>query len=794
MRYNTGSGSILEDGMTDERDNQGYTDEGPATDDGDDPGSDAYWISRARHSYEDSKTWFDVSVRRRMEDNMRLFNSQHPRGSRYQDSAYKSRSNLFRPKTRSSVRKLEAATAAAFFATQDALTATAPNPRDKMQRLGADAQAELLNYRLQNQIPWFLTCLGGVQDAAKQGVVISKQVWTYREIEETYEEDVLDSMTNERIGSRRTYDTRVVADHPDIILRPVENILFSPAADWRNPVQTSPFLIDMEPFFVGDITQRAEDGPKGEYDVAWRKLDKTTIRSALKQSYDPVRQAREGHREDRYEDGTTAIQDHDVVWVHHNYMRVDGQEWYYATLGTEIMLSEVVPLEEVTPLKERPYVMGIIAIETHKPYPAGHVELGRPLQEEINDLANLRVDNIRHIISPRYFVKRGTSVDIRSLLRNVAGGVTAMENPKDDVNIRQIADTTSSAFQEQDRLSIEMDDLVGGFSQSSVASNHNITERVGNTQMLGESANQLTEMAIRTLSETWVEPVLQQINDLERALESDEVVLAIIGQRMNLSPEVVFRMLDLPVRVTVNVGFGATNPQKRLQKVVMAFGALAQINPKWIERADQGEVTTEILGAVGFKSAERFFPDLASGAEQEDPRITQLQQEVEELQQALQADQPKYDAMKEIKQMEIQSREGSEQRKMAQEQQKEMTAQELAHLIEQHKWQGMMLDHQISKEQNQFRKQELMQQRRALNHTIAMDERQFQLAQQKQEYEISVGAEETPQSMNTEATSVSKPDTKPEGGRIASSPKVKGDDKTGVIARDNYGKTPFREG
>ena len=67
---------------------------------------------------------------------------------------------------------MEAAAAAAFFATQDALNTTPPNPRDKQQRAGADAMSELLNYRLQNQIPWFLTCIGALQDAAKQGVVI----------------------------------------------------------------------------------------------------------------------------------------------------------------------------------------------------------------------------------------------------------------------------------------------------------------------------------------------------------------------------------------------------------------------------------------------------------------------------------------------------------------------------------------------------------------------------------------------------------------------------------------------
>lgn len=804
------SEDMLEDPTRDQSTEKGYTNEGSAIDtSADDPANDSFWIKRARESYEASQDWFDVSVRRKTEDHMRLFNSDHPRGSRYHDEAYRKRSRLFRPKTRSAIRKTEAAAVAAFFATQDALTCQPPNARDRMQRAGADAMAELLNYRLQNDIPWYLTCIGAIQDAAKQGVVISKQSWNYREVTDVYDEEITDAMTNESMGSRRTFERRVVADHPDIQLRPIENVRFAPAADWRNPIQTSPYLIDMEPFFVGDILERAHDGPQGDYDVAWRKLDIETIRSTVKQSYDPIRQAREGHREDRYEDQHSAIQEHDAVWVHHNYMRVDGQEWYFATLGTSVMLTDPVPLEETTPLKNRPYTMGFIALETHKPYPAGLVELMRPIQEEINDITNLRIDNIRHVISPRYFVKRGTSVDVRSLLRNVAGGVTAMEDPQNDVQIRQIQDTTSSSFQEQDRLSVEVDELAGTSSQSSIAANHNINERVGNTQMMKEDANQLTEMNIRTFAETWVEPTLQQVMELERSLESDEVVLAIVGQRSNMAPEMVFRMMDMPVRVTVNVGFGATNPQRRLQKVAMAFQTLAQINPEWVAGADQAEVTMEVLGAVGYKNAERFFPQIAAGDNvKEDPQVAQLRQENEKLKGMLQQEEGKYRAQMGGKQMDVQGRLQMKEMELAYQRERDTRADQLKFTIEQNKWKGMLLDHDIKQEQNSFRRQELIEQRRALNHTIAMDERQYQIALRDQQYNMGQPVQSSPDIGNTGPTPAkgapSPEEVKPAKGpsmdnpaggkRIASTPKLSGEDKAGVVARGDYGVIPFKEG
>lgn len=803
------SEAVLEDPIRNRTEEQGYTNEGSAVEDlTEDSREDAFWIKRARESYISSQTWFDTSIRRKTEDHMRLFNSDHPRGSRYQDEAYRKRSRLFRPKTRSAVRKTEAAGVAAFFATQDALTCQPPNSRDRMQRAGADAMAELLNYRLQNDIPWYVTCIGALQDAAKQGVVISKQHWVYREVQDVYEEETTDAMTGAK-SSRKTFERRVIADHPDIVLRPIENVRFSPAADWRNPLQTSPYLIDMEPFYVGDIITRAKEGSLGEYDVAWRDLDIGTIRSALKQSYDPIRQAREGHREDRYEDGHSAIQEHDAVWVHHNYMRIDGQDWYWDTLGTEIMLSEPVPLNEVTPLNERPYTMGFIGLETHKPYPAGLVELMRPIQEEINDITNLRIDNIRHVISPRYFIKRGTSVDVRSLLRNIAGGVTAMEDPQADVNIRQIQDTTASSFQEQDRLGVEVDELAGTSSQSSIAGNSAINERVGNTQMMKEESNQLTEMNIRTFSETWVETTLQQVMELERALESDEVVMAIVGQRANMAPEMVFRMMEMPVRVTVNVGFGATNPQRRLQKVSMAFQTLAQINPEWVAGADQGEVTTEVMGAVGYKNAERFFPQIAGEGEgEEDPQVAQLKQENQKLKQALEGEEGKHSANLKGKQMDSQVKIQIEDKRLAYQKERDQAADQLKFTIEQNKWKGKLLDVEIDREKNTFSRQELIEQKRALNHTIAMDERQFQMAKQEQAFNMGQANDSAPDIGNTGPTPAkgapSPSDVKPKaavntdnpvgGKRIASTPKLAGEDKAGVVARGDYGTVPFKEG
>ena len=80
------------------------------------------WLKVARESFEASSSYFDSNHRKAIEKNIALFQSRHPDGSKYNSAAYKHRSRLFRPKTKSVVRKNEAAAAAAFFSNVDVVS------------------------------------------------------------------------------------------------------------------------------------------------------------------------------------------------------------------------------------------------------------------------------------------------------------------------------------------------------------------------------------------------------------------------------------------------------------------------------------------------------------------------------------------------------------------------------------------------------------------------------------------------------------------------------------------------
>ena len=107
---------------------------------------DIDWLKLAKESYLSSTSYLDNNFRKKIEDNIRHFQSKHHAASKYNKPAYKLRSRIFRPKTRAYVRSNEAAAVAAFFANKDAASIEAQNPDDAIQVASADVTKELLKF------------------------------------------------------------------------------------------------------------------------------------------------------------------------------------------------------------------------------------------------------------------------------------------------------------------------------------------------------------------------------------------------------------------------------------------------------------------------------------------------------------------------------------------------------------------------------------------------------------------------------------------------------------------------
>lgn len=603
---------------------------------------DTYFLDISRKAYRESDDWFNSSMRRELEDAQHNFNSEHPSWSKYHTEAFAKRSRLYRPKTRTAVRNIEAKASIAAFATADVVHCAAANEKDEAQVLGAKIHNSIVNTRLNSPlgeggIDWFMVFTGGVQLATKDGTVISKQTWKYKEIEYTEETTYRDLRSGDTFTTR-SKKKKVIEDRPEIKLCAIENFRFSPASNWMDVIGTSPFLIYEEAVYIGEIKDlmKEPDEPGG---VKYYQYDDGILRAAINKDWDSIRSAREGNvRQDRFEDASP-IPDFQLVWRREYIMKINGEDWVWWTLGGELMLTEPIPLEEIY-IQGRPFVMGHVNIEALKVLPAGIPKLMEGLQTEGNDIANLRIDNIRQAILRRNIVKRNAGVDIRALTRGVPGA-SIMTNDMNAIKTESPEDVTKSSYEEQDRLNIDMDDLTGAMNKGTVGSARNLGDTVGGLEISANESGGLTDFMIRTIVETWAEPALRQIVKLESVYEQDEKILKVAAQQAGVDTVSAYRALKEDITVKINIGFGATSPAKRIQKITLATNTvvslLSELAPHVLQQMDFNEFINDIYGAVGM-DATRYFPAMKDD-HQEDPRIQQLQQELQKMQQVIQTKQ-----------------------------------------------------------------------------------------------------------------------------------------------------------
>ena len=625
------------------------------------------WLRRADNAYQASTTYMDSNYRKAWEDSIRAFHSQFPSDSKYSQPAYEKRSRLYRPKTRTIIRKNESAAAAAFFSNMDTVSIGAEDQANKNQLVNAELMKVLLQYRLTKSIPWYLTVLGGIQDAQTMGVVCAHIHWRYEEAlpgEEMAEgpeaeaaelpaggDDAdpenpqqgplpagaftmgqqAEASAPQSNGARRK-GAAVLIDKPCVDLVPIENIRIDPAAPWTNPIHGSPYVIHLMPMYVHDVKAKMEAGE-------WRTLSDGMINRATGVQ-DTTRAARQKDRGDPATADTRGVDDYDTVWVQRHIHKHKGQDIEFYTLGTLAMLTDPAPLKKSVLHGKRPYEMGCCIIETHRIMPSGVYQLGKGLQDEANEVVNQRLDNVKFSLNKKWFAKRGRDVDIAGLVRNVPGGVVMMDDPDKDVREISWPDVTQGAYEEQNRINLDMDELLGNFNPAGLmAQGAHQNSPARNMSMLNQASGTMVEYLIRTYVETFVQPVLRQLVLLEQFYESDEVLLNLASKQAKLFQkfgvdQVTDDLLKQELTLTVNVGMGATDPSTKLQKFLTAMGSFAGLAKAPPPGLNLNEVGKEIFGHLGYSDGSRFFT-------QDNPQVLALQQQLQQMQQELQATQQK---------------------------------------------------------------------------------------------------------------------------------------------------------
>jgi hypothetical protein len=157
------------------------------------------------------------------------------------------------------------------------------------------------------------------------------------------------------------------------------------------------------------------------------------------------------------------------------------------------------------------------------------------------------------------------------------------------------------------------------FSGSSVANNRSMNETVGGMKLLAGDADSLTEYPLMVFMITWVLPTLKQVVRLEQTHESDPALLNLIGekikfwQRYKVKGDQPQRITDAWIQGSMNLqlsaGMGATNPEQQIQRLAAGFGIIFQMAPALAQKLDGEEIAKEVLGAMGYRGIDRFFPE-----------------------------------------------------------------------------------------------------------------------------------------------------------------------------------------
>jgi len=262
----------------------------------------------ARSIITESQNYWQSAYANEWADSIAHFQNRHATGSKYHQAGYKFRSRNFRPKTRSTVRKLEAACATAFFGTNDPLSITAQNEADEKQVASAAIYQDVLRYRMKERMPWFQTVIGAFQDTQVMKACFSHNYWALEKDE----------------------NGEVTRDELVVDLIPPENLRFHADADWRDPINTSPYIVHVMPYTVDEVMKRMEQGH-------WRQAPISTVMAARKQE-EHTEHARD--KDKAQSSQTQPINDYQTVWVCRIITKKRGIDYVYETLGEIHLLSE----------------------------------------------------------------------------------------------------------------------------------------------------------------------------------------------------------------------------------------------------------------------------------------------------------------------------------------------------------------------------------------------------------------------------------------------------------------------
>ena len=539
-----------------------------------------------------------------------MYNSQHYETEKYCEENY-NRNKHYVPKSHEFVKNSVSQVVQAYFLNPDFVYLTPEVSEDIVSVMSAEYFSYVLNKRLKSKQNWWLTF---IEMTAQSGFIhnmcIAKVDWNI--------------------------DDKISIAVPIVL----ERLRIDPYADPLDPIGTSSFIIHKTEMYVDDLKAKQEEDGWLEFSI--EDLQENFVSSMSEDEEIETARYRDGYDPKQGQQGVDA--ELQKVFVHENIIRENNKYYVFYTLGTTKMLTKVFNLKDIYP-QGLPFVMAPLYPEEMKIYSAAPLDHAYPSQKLINDYTNTVMDAVEQVTWPVTIVKANSGFDIKKFQKVGPNSVVEARNPQSDVYQLNKQVAPQSLKNEIPYLMNNFDSTVGGLPNSTVAMEGGDSTATGQN-MRYRSQSQVINMYLMNYNEKFIEPVLELMLKCEKifGLKDDKFVGKVFKntgllQRYNdklvengFDPEnfeINKEFADADLNLSVNVGMGATSPQLRIEQFLASVNAIRNLVPNVQNQLDTQEIIKELMTLNGYKDYNRFFTTT------EDPRIGELQAQIQQLQQQL---------------------------------------------------------------------------------------------------------------------------------------------------------------
>lgn len=266
--------------------------------------------------------------------------------------------------------------------------------------------------------------------------------------------------------------------------------------------------------------------------------------------------------------------------------------------------NKVVIRDEINPYWhcKKPFIFGRICPVENQFYGIGLMEMVESLQNELNDLRNLRMDNLKLAINCMYKIARDADVDIDNLI-NQPGGVI-LTNYIDGIDVLQTKDVTSNAFTEAKIITDDIQTTHGIYDYSKGRPSQDRETATG-ILSLQEAANYRFKLMILLMCKNIIGNGSELMVDLNEQFINTDKIFRLTGEDYNITPydveDVIGRFDFEPVGASLE---GLTK-YARLQQLYQYRQVFAS-NPEFILT----KYDKDILSLLSFKNPDEYFREI----------------------------------------------------------------------------------------------------------------------------------------------------------------------------------------